>query len=140
MRKYVALLRGINVGGRSIVKMSDLKRTFVSAGCKQVSTYIQSGNVIFDAPQGEAATISRIQAKLCDLLGSDATVLFRYFRELEALVKRAPFKGIKAGADVKLYVTFLSRKPPGKSRLPLLSPKEGLEAFRMRNLEVFVVS
>jgi len=123
------------------LKMSDLEDAFAAAGCKQVKTYIQSGNVIFDAPaRGATAIIRRIQTKLTKLLLSEATVVFRTVRELEKVVNRDPFRELKADGTVKLYVTFLSRKPSRKPKLPLVLPKERLEVIHMKNLEVFIVS
>jgi hypothetical protein len=63
------------------------------------------------------------------LLGSEATVLFRTFQDVASIVKAAPFKGVKAGSDVKLYVAFLSQRPRSKPKLPLRLPKEALEAI-----------
>ena len=51
MKKYIAFLRAINVGGTTIIKMSDLKRMFESFGLERVETYIQTGNVIFDSAE-----------------------------------------------------------------------------------------
>jgi uncharacterized protein (DUF1697 family) len=141
MTKYIAFLRAINVAGHASAKMSDLKRLFLSAGCKEVRTVIQSGNVLFEAAARDTpAIIRRIQAKLRELLGGDATVLFRKIREVEGAVRAAPFKKGEAGPDVKLYVAFLSQKPSSKPRLPLLSPEEALEVLEMKGLEVFIVS
>jgi uncharacterized protein (DUF1697 family) len=141
MNKYVAFLRAINVAGHAKVKMSDLKQVFIAAGCKDVRSYIQSGNVLFEAPESDTESrLQEIQNKLCELLGTEAIVMYRTFREVEDIVRTAPFKDIAADTDAKLYVTFLSRKPPHKPTLPLLSPKEALEAVKVKNLEVFIVS
>lgn len=141
MTKQVAFLRAVNVGGRAIVKMSELKKSFEAAGCKDVKTFIQNGNVIFDAPDEDCAELRRrIQARLSKLLGSEAVIMFRTLREMEAIVRAAPFKDVETGDDVKLYVAFLSEKPLRKPKLPLRSPKEALDAFQIKNLEVFIVS
>lgn len=138
---YIAFLRAVNVGGRTIVKMNDLKQAFSLAGCERVRTYIQSGNIVFDAPKRSVAEIiRRLQTRLREVLGREATVVLRTLREVESTVKRNPFKKPKADTDAKLYVAFLSRKPLRKPRFPLMSPKERLEAFQLRNLEVFIVS
>lgn len=141
MNKYVAFLRAINVAGHAKVKMSDLKQVFIAAGCKNVRSYIQSGNVLFEPPEKDiGALIQEIQNKLCELLGAETTVMYRTFREIEDIMRTAPFKDIETDTDVKLYVTFFSRKPRHKPPLPLLSPKEALEAVKVNNLEVFIVS
>jgi len=141
MNMNVAFIRGINVGGHAIVKMDDLKRTFAAAGCDGVKTYIQSGNIIFGAPDADpTAVLRKVESGLVKLLGGEVVVLYRSLRELEEMVRCDPFKEEKTGADDKRYVTFLSRKPTTKPKLPLCSEKEALKAFRVRNLDVFVVS
>ena len=141
MNKYVAFLRAINVAGHAKVKMSDLKEVFIEAGCKDVRTYIQSGNVIFEAPERDMESrIQKIQNKLCELLGTKATVMFRTLHEIEDIMRTAPFKDIETDTDVKLYAAFLSRKPHRKPALPLLLHKEALEAVKVKNLEVFIIS
>src|ERR1700694_5095327 len=107
----VALLRAINVGGRSMVRMTDLRDIFLAAGCRNVRTFIQSGNVIFDAPVKRAAALQKVRVALPVVLGVEPEILFRTLRAIEALVARPPFKGVQAGPRVKLYVAFLSRAP-----------------------------
>ena len=69
MSQYIAFLRAINVGGHASVKRSDLKDAFAAAGCAGVRTYIQSGNVIFEAPEDNtAAVFERVRLQLRDLL------------------------------------------------------------------------
>src|SRR5688500_16561879 len=90
--RQVALLRAINVGGRSIVKMADVQAAFTKAGCTNVSTYIASGNVIFDAPAGDAAALRRrISRGMRALLGAEPVIVYRTGNELQKLVDAAPF-------------------------------------------------
>ena len=141
MTKYVAFIRAINVAGHASVKMSDLKEAFAAAGCKDVRTYIQSGNVIFEASEPDAGGIfERVRIKLRKLVSDEPTVLFRRLREINRIVKGNPFKDLDGDSDAKLYVAFLSRKPRNKPNFPIRSPKEGLEAIGLKNLEVFIVS
>lgn len=141
MSTWVAFLRAINVAGHATVKMTDLRRAFEAAGCRNVRTYIQSGNVLFESPARSATGFARrIEARLLDLLGGEVFVMFRPARVLQELVKAAPFGNVRAGADVKLYVAFLLREPGRRPRLPLASPKEGLEVVAVKGLEAFVVS
>ncbi len=64
MTLYIALLRGINVGGHKVIKMADLKRVFESIGLKQVKTYIQSGNIVFESEEGINFLKDRIQSEI----------------------------------------------------------------------------
>ncbi|MGH7671685.1 MAG: DUF1697 domain-containing protein [Gemmatimonadales bacterium] len=138
---HVAFLRAINVGGHAIVKMTALRDAFAAAGCKNVRTLIQSGNVVFDAPaETTAALVQRIRAKLRDLLGDEPGVFFRTIRDIARLVKLAPFKRFATRRGIKLYVAFLSQKPRRRPRFPLRSASEALDVIGMKRLEVFVVS
>ena len=141
MKKYVAFLRAVNVGGHGLVRMKDLAGMFAAVGCEQMQTYIQSGNVIFDVSEKTAAaTMRKVQGNLSELLGTEITVVFRSRREIEDVVKRNPFKVLNIDGTEKLYVALLSQKPPHKAKLPLVSSKERLEAFQMRKLDVYIVS
>jgi len=121
--------------------MSDLRDVFTAAGCKGVRTYIQSGNVIFDSPEDNiAAVFQRVRVRLCDLLGAEPGIFFRTVREVEGILRGAPFKGFETEPGIKLYVAFLSKKPRSKPRFPLLSSKEALEGIAMKSREVFIVS
>lgn len=64
MTIYIALLRGINVGGHKIIKMADLKRLFESIGLKQVKTYIQSGNIVFESEEDINALKVKIEFEI----------------------------------------------------------------------------
>lgn len=141
MTRHIAFLRAINVAGHASIKMTDLTRVFMSAGCKNVRTVIQSGNVLFEAADRDtSAMIRRVELKLLGLLGSEIIILFRTIGEVESLVRAAPFKDWEPGPDVKFYVAFLCQKPRRKLTLPLVSSKEALEAFKVKDREVFIVS
>jgi uncharacterized protein (DUF1697 family) len=141
MTTYVAFLRAINVAGHATVRMTDLRDVFAAAGCQGVRTYIQSGNVLFDAPKGTAAAVfERVLCRLRELLGHEPGIMFRTAREIEQLVASDPFQGYRAEPDVKLYVAFLSQKAPTTPRFPWHLPAESLEAIGMKGREVFVVS
>ena len=88
--RYVALLRGINVGGRNAVPMADLRATVEEAGYGDVSTYIQSGNVLFssDRPRGELQP--HLESVLEDRFGIPMVVVVRSHRQLKSVVTKAP--------------------------------------------------
>ena len=141
MNEYVAFVRAINVGGRSIVRMTDLRDAFVAAGCERVRTCIQSGNVVFESPDKDSSALfARIRNRIGSLADTPPGVSFRTMSELERLVRAAPFTEFESDPLIKLYVVFLAEKPRVKPKLPLLLPKEALEAFGMKNLDVFMVS
>lgn len=74
MTIYIALLRGINVGGHKVIKMADLKQMFESIGLKQVKTYIQSGNIVFESDENIRFLKERIQSEIKITFGYDVSV------------------------------------------------------------------
>ena len=110
-RKHVALLRGINVGGKHKVPMKDLTRIVEDVGCRNVSTYIQSGNVLFSASPTLAKRAPRlIQAAIVQELGIEVPVVMRSATELEQVLRNNPFLG-KTRETHCLYVAFLATTP-----------------------------
>jgi uncharacterized protein (DUF1697 family) len=88
---YVALLRGINVGGKNLIRMPALKAAFEAAGFDDVSTYIQSGNVLFGSPEKGSKTLTdRIEAMLAASFDYVPTVVVRTERQMRSIVERAP--------------------------------------------------
>ena len=108
--RYVALLRGINVGGRTKVGMGDLRRLFTDLGHGNVTTYIQSGNVLFDTTGPAARIATGIEERIAADLGLSVTVILRSAAELERVAGANPFVG-RVPDDSKLHVTFLARPP-----------------------------
>ena len=91
--KHVALLRGINVGGKNILPMKDLAAMFVAAGCRDVTTYIQSGNVVFSAAAGTLKKMpATIAAKIADDFGYRVPVIVRSHEELSIVIRRNPIQ------------------------------------------------
>lgn len=89
--RYVALLRGINVGGNNIIRMTDLCGRFADMGCTQVATYIQSGNVVFSSRQKSKAKLTKtIEKALSESFGCDSRVVVVSAAELEQVVAQAP--------------------------------------------------
>ncbi|MFN7971216.1 MAG: DUF1697 domain-containing protein [Acidobacteriota bacterium] len=118
---HVALLRGVNVGGKNRLPMKDLAAIFADAGCRSVTTYIQSGNAIFDAPavvaRGLPAAISR---RIERRFGIRVPVVMRTAAELGAVTRNNPF--VAAGADPSLlHVAFLADLPASRD-IAVLDP------------------
>ena len=112
MAKFICLLRGINVGSK-VLKMEDLRKLFESLGFKDVTTYIQSGNVLFNAPASlEESLRKKIEAAIKKKFSMDVTAILRSPAELTAVVAKNPL----AQRDLsRIYVTFLDeacKKPP----------------------------
>ena len=116
----VALLRGINVGGRAKVSMADLRSLFIELGYQDVRTYIQSGNVVFRGP-ARATGLSRvIEERLDERFGLPIKVVLRTNAQLVAALEHNPLSG--GGRDAaKLHLTFLATTP-ARSRAQALDP------------------
>jgi len=106
MKKYVALLRGINVGGNKKVSMSELKRIFEECGFSEVSTYINSGNVLFSTDDDEKKLPQKIENILEKSFGFSINVLLRSSENIRNLVEKIPAEW-KNDAEMKTDVLFL---------------------------------
>jgi uncharacterized protein (DUF1697 family) len=148
MITYIAFLRGINVGGKNIIKMDDLHRIFESFGFKNVETYIQSGNVRFGTSTSDKKTLTqKIEKGLNKELGYEVATFLRTQEEMRALVKYDPFKKIKASDKAKTYVTFCHQTPEVlktsealRKKVPLFSRKKDVEVIGARECDVFCLS
>ncbi|CAN5886485.1 DUF1697 domain-containing protein [soil metagenome] len=111
MRTWVALFRGINVGGNNILPMKDLVATLENVGCQDVATYIQSGNAVFRSEETDASLLSdRIRAAIKESHGFEPRVLVLGSEELEVAVRSNPFP--EAESEPKsLHVYFLASSP-----------------------------
>ena len=106
---YVAFLRGINVGGSSVIKMSDLKAVFEFLGFKRVVPVLASGNIVFETSKCDLAVLrNQIQDKLAEKFGLATMAIIRDGAQILELIKLNPFKGIPITANAKLHVTFLA--------------------------------
>ena len=127
MALYVALLRGINVGGKNLIRMPALRDCFEAGGFEDVATYIQSGNVLFRGA-GSAATLEhRIEKMLTKTFAYQATVVVRSRTQMHSIVEKAP-KGF--GTDPKAYlcdVAFLKGPLTGGAALKQVSLREGVD-------------
>ena len=122
--------------------MTDVRKAFTAAGCSYVSTFIASGNVMFDAPAGKpaAAIDRRVRSNLARLLGVEPVVVYRSVDDLRKLVARAPFGALAGDRTLKLYVMFAVERTKQRPRFPLQLAKEGLAAIGMIRGDVLIVS
>jgi len=111
MTTHLALLRGINVSGHSMIKMDLLKTTLESIGFKNVQTYIQSGNVFVDTEEESAAKVGfQIKQEIYKAFGHDVPVVMLAKQDLEACFANNPFLKEKELDLKKLYVAFVSKE------------------------------
>jgi uncharacterized protein (DUF1697 family) len=118
---YLALLRAINVGGKSLVRMSDLRKRFESLGFKDAVTYIQSGNVVFSSTDTDRNRIShRIEAELSGLTGRPAKIFLLTSEELKRAAAGNPFEPERLDKDQRCHLMFLSAAPTATRRKALM--------------------
>src|SRR5262249_52815651 len=99
MPAYIAMLRGINVSGHKILKMEQLRASFEVMSFRNVKTYVQSGNVIFETGNDSLATLTgRIEKRILSDFGFPVPVLFKTSQDLERIVRDNPFLG-ETGID-----------------------------------------
>lgn len=112
MATYIALLRGINVSGQRKIKMDELKILFESLYFKNVRTYIQSGNVVFEDGETDSGLLGKIiEDKILKDLGLEVYVIIRNQVQLKAILRDNPFMTSGNSEISALYVTFLSDYP-----------------------------
>ncbi len=116
--KYTALFRGINVGGKNIVKMDDLKQLFFDLGLQKAKTYIQSGNVVFETDLEETYLQNMIHTGFVKRFEFENNVIIRSINEIETLIEQIPISATEiAAAEAAdpqvehLYIYFLDNLP-----------------------------
>ncbi len=135
--KHVALLRGINVGGKNILPMKDLAALFTQAGCTEVRTYIQSGNVIFEAPAGAPKIAATVTANIEKRFGIKIPVIIRTSQQLAQIIRNNPF--LSAVADQRgLHVYFLADSPSAQAVGGLDPARSAPDAFHVRGQEIYL--
>ncbi len=135
---YIALLRGINVGGHKIVKMEALREAFVGMGFTDVATYVQSGNVVFQAAKISGDLAKKIEEMLHRRFGMAVPVIVRTAEEMGVVLKNNPFlkeNGIDTG---RLHVTFLSQPPQKMAAKGLDAIAAGPDRFHYCGQEIYL--
>jgi uncharacterized protein (DUF1697 family) len=137
-RLHVALLRGINVGGKNLLPMARLARRFEAIGCQAVRTYIQSGNVIFAA---SAALARRVPETISQAIraeaGLEVPVIVRTAHELAEVARAHPFR--KANVEPKtLHIAFLADTPTAAQLAALDPDRSPPDEFVVRGREIYL--
>ena len=135
---YLALLRGVNVGGKNKLPMKDLVDICLEAGCKNVRTFIQSGNVIFDAtPRSLAQLPGKIAALITGRFGYQTPVMVRSLLQISEVVANNPF--LKQGdTEEALHVLFLADVPEAESIAGLDPERSPGDTFIVCGQEIYL--
>jgi uncharacterized protein (DUF1697 family) len=132
INRYVALLRAINVGGR-VVKMDQLRRIFEALPIRNVSTFIASGNVLFDTPAAAIHLEASIEQQLKQQLGYPVLTFIRTIPDLQQVVALNPFRG----EEGSVYVAFLKRPPSREVAKSLVELSNEVDRFHVHQREVY---
>ena len=138
MSQKIALLRGINVGGHRIIKMADLKKLMTDLGFTSVKTYIQSGNILFEAAdQTSEALSNQIKQGIADRFGFVVPVVVRNREELEEAANQNPY--LNTEADLSgLHLTLLSEIPKAEKIAEALTFESTPDAFTIKDRFIYL--
>ncbi len=128
--KYITLLRGINVGGKMIIKMSDLKTTVENYGFTNVSTYIQSGNVIFEFKETDTRKIAmKLEQGLGESMKFNLTVIVKSYPQFQKIISEVPTEW-KKRKDMRCYIAFVREPLTAEDVIHEVELKEGVDSLK----------
>lgn len=139
MFRYIALMRGINVGGHNMIKMSDLKRMCEEMGLGAVQTYIQSGNVLFTSDEAEEPLRQRLEQQIQAAFNCTVPVVLRTAGEWEQILANCPFETGALGEGEALFVTLLAEAPSQEAIDRLPPAPVGGDEYRVVGREIYLL-
>jgi uncharacterized protein (DUF1697 family) len=134
--RYVALLRGINLGRARQVSMPRLTELLTERGYANVRTHLRSGNVLLGSPLPEAGLAADLAEAIEAEFGFAVPVVVRTAREMAAVVAGDPFAGV--AADPARYLVTFMAEPPDPDRVAALPPVEGAGDYRVEGRELYL--
>ncbi len=134
MPTYVALLRAVNVGGTGKLSMADFRKVLEGLGFRNVETYIQSGNAVFDASGSAIKVGAAIAAGLEKLMGTPAGVMIRTHDELSRIIAENPFSAEAAADGARVHAAFLAGPAPQSHRYAISGAPRPLSSRRRHPL------
>lgn len=139
METYISILRGVNVGGQAQIKMEALKKSYEKIQFGNVTTYIQSGNVIFDTAEGDVRTIeNKISSQIEADFGIQVPVIVLTSESLKIIIEENPFTK-DPGKDIAfLHVTFLAEIPKEYEKTSIEEKKQGDEEIRFSEKAIYL--
>ena len=139
MTTMIAMLRGVNVGGHNKISMETLREICVSLKLRNPRTYIQSGNVVFESAEADAAKLAaRLESAIEKRCGFRPTVILRSVTEMREVVARNPFAGRKEVEPAKLNVFFLAAALPPQVAAKAQAINVGPEELRPSGRELYI--
>ncbi|HDR7794734.1 TPA: DUF1697 domain-containing protein [Bacillus luti] len=138
MTVYIALLRGINVGGHKVIKMADLKRVFESLRLQHVKTYIQSGNIVFESEEEISFLKEQIESAIKNFFNFDVPVMLRTKEEFINMIKNSPYKADTLLEGESIHVAFLAHPLSEDENRQLITYKNEHEDCYIDNTVVYL--
>ncbi len=138
--KYIAFLRGINVGGHHKVPMRELRAEMEKLGFEEVTTILNTGNIIFDAISEDLEQLEkRISEHLEKVFGFPIPTILRKWEMIDGLLKNNPFQEEIITKDIRLYVSFLKKDAEMDFQLPWISEDKGYKIIEKRENAIWSV-
>jgi len=139
-QKYIALLRGINIGPHHKIPMADLRETLGKMGFQNVKTLLNTGNVVFEAAQADEKLLAeKLAAHLQSTFGFPVPVIIRTADGIEELIAANPFEGVNVTKKTRLYATFLPNVPASGLSVPYTSLDGAYQIISILHKTVFSV-
>ncbi|MCB0397151.1 MAG: DUF1697 domain-containing protein [Flavobacteriales bacterium] len=136
---YISILRGINVSGQKKVPMADLRKVYESLGLQDVSTYIQSGNVIFSGgARDETKLVTSIEKAIEKKFGFHVPVMLRTDEQWKHIIAGNPFLSEEGVDETRLYVTILDEEPSADLVRQISEKDFGADRFVVKGKEVYI--
>lgn len=139
MPAYISILRGINVSGNRMIKMDELRKMYESLKFKNVKTYIQSGNVLFENMKMKPADLEKqISKQILKQFGFEVPVLVKDAEEFKTVLKNNPFVNVRKEDITKLHVTFLADEPNQTNVEKIKTGNYGADEFIISGKTVYL--
>jgi len=139
MQTYIAFLRGINVSGVKKIKMADLRAMMNDLGFKDVETYIQSGNIIFNSDHENVQYVSEIIKKeILDVFGFDVPVLVKTKADIAGVIEKCPYKKKEDLEAKRIYYVLLKDVPKEENMASLKQENYPNELFTITKTCVYL--
>jgi uncharacterized protein (DUF1697 family) len=135
--KYLALLRGINVG-QNMLRMERLRELCADIALGEPRTYLQSGNLVFESRQTAAGLAKALENKLVGETRLPVTVIVRSAEAISSVLEANPFLGQRSVDEAKLHITFLQRTPEKSAVEALQKIAAGADEFRWAGTEIYL--
>lgn len=139
MKSYISILRGINVSGQKLIKMDALRKTYENLGIRDVKTYVQSGNVVFNVSETEPDKLEQlIYNQVVKDFGFEVPVIVLTAEKLKQVVDNNPFVNDPDKDPAFMHVTFLSSTPGNYDKIVIESKKHDGEEISFSDDAVYL--